>query len=287
MNGLAVWGSALRPKTLVASLSPVAVGSAVAAKAGSFSWTVLVLVLLAALGIQAVVNLHNDLADARRGADGPDRLGPPRASQMGWLTPRQIVTGILVALGVVVVCGGLLVWLAGWPLLALGLASILCAFLYTGGPLPLAYVGVADLFVVGFFGVGAVVGTVFAHGATLPAGIWWLGLAVGFAANTLLVVNNLRDRKSDARAGKKTTAVRFGVQFARVQYVFCWVLAYVNTLLALVPSEAWPSLLSMPLAGWLCVKIFRQDGRDLNSLLASSGQLAALFAALVVCGVLL
>ena len=156
---LAAWWLATRPRTLVAGLVPVAVGSGLAIRDGVFAPLAAAAALVGALLIQIGTNLVNDYFDFKRGADTADRLGPPRATQQGWLTPRAVFTGAMVCFALAFCVGLYLVWLAGWPLVVIGLSSLAAGYLYTGGPYPLAYNGLGDVFVLVFFGFVAVGGT--------------------------------------------------------------------------------------------------------------------------------
>ncbi len=286
---LQVWFSTIRPRTLVASLAPVCVGSALAWTQDSFRLDSFSASLLGALAIQTVVNFHNDLKDYEKGADTDERLGPPRACQMGWLTKAQLKKAIGLSLLIGALAGLYLVWLTGWPLLAVGVLGVVSAFAYTGGPYPLAYVGIAEVFVLVFFGFAAVVGTVFAHGAQISPEAWWLGGAIGAASNTLLVVNNLRDREGDRKVGKRTTAVRFGGQFARFQYAAYWTAAFWCTVAAARmdhPGLYFSLVLAIP-TFLAAQRVFRTDGKALNHELAAAGRLHAFLGILLTMGLVL
>ena len=224
---LGIWWAALRPNTLWAGFTPVLVGSALAFADGGLSIGPALAALAGAIFIQIGTNLFNDYSDFRKGADTEQRIGPARATQRGWLQPEDVLLGVKVSLGMAFLVGIFLVYVGGWPIVFLGLASLVCAIAYTGGPLPLAYVGLGDVFVMAFFGVGAVCGTYYVQTLTVSADALVASVAVGALATAILVVNNLRDRHTDAVAGKRTLAVRLGSGFTRVQYVLLVVMAFI------------------------------------------------------------
>lgn len=286
---LRAWLLATRPKTLPASVIPVAVGGALAATTPvGFSWWHWVGCLVGALLIQVAVNFANDAFDGISGADAPDRLGPARAVAQGWITPRAmfVATGIVLALALVIGC--VLADRGGWVILALGLVSLVCALAYTGGPFPLAHHGLGDVFVLVFFGHFAVLGTAWIQVAPLVAwnpdgalvGLpvaWWVAAtAVGLQAAAILCVNNVRDRVTDARVGKRTLAVRLGDRGGRILYALmqgaaaaCWiVLAWAWT-----PWLAIPAGLATVGGALLSYGVARTNGAALNGYLARSAGL--------------
>ena len=220
------WLAAARPKTLVAGLVPVLVGSAAAYHSGSVSFTVFISALLGALLIQVGTNYVNDAADFLRGADTSARIGPPRMAQLGLITPKQLYRGAAFCFILATLFGVLLTVHAGWPVLAIGVFSILAAISYTAGPMPLAYYGLGDLFVLIFFGWVAVCGTYFAHGNHISLETYILGGAVGFHAVALIAVNNIRDISTDISAGKRTVAVRIGEKNSKTYILFLLCVPY-------------------------------------------------------------
>lgn len=217
-SALRPWLLAARVKTLPAALVPVAVGAALAHRAGPVSPT-----LVAACGafsvlVQIGTNLANDLYDSERGADTAARRGPVRVTAAG-LMSAGAMRRALVVVNLAAVLGGLPALLARGPALApVGAAALLAGWAYTGGPFPLAYHGLGDVFVVLFFGVLAVAGSQYAISGVLDPGAVLLGLGVGLLCDNLLVVNNTRDLETDAAAAKRTLVVRLGRGFARAQY---------------------------------------------------------------------
>jgi 1,4-dihydroxy-2-naphthoate octaprenyltransferase len=209
---------AARPKTLTAALVPVGVGSALAAADGyQVRWGLALCALLGAGAIQIGTNLYNDLIDHERGADTHRRLGPVRATQAGLLSPARVRLAAGASFLVAVGFGVPLVLAGGWPILTLGLLSLLFGYAYTGGPYPLAYHGLGEVFVLLFFGLGAVGGTYWLHAGRLATGVLLAGAQVGLLACALLSVNNLRDIEEDAVTGKRTLVVRLGPAFGRAE----------------------------------------------------------------------
>jgi 1,4-dihydroxy-2-naphthoate octaprenyltransferase len=286
-----VWILASRPKTLPAAASPVIVGSAVAYYAGLFRFGPAVAALLAALLLQIGANLANDVFDFHKGADAGERLGPTRVTQSGLLPPKQVQMGMWVTFGLAALLGIYLAWVAGWLVIIVGLASILAAVAYTGGPFPFGYYGLGDLFVFFFFGPVAVCGTYFVQAGSLNWLVFWASLPMGFLITAILVVNNLRDINSDRLAGKMTLAVRLGVQGARLEYLFCAIAAL------LIPVGMWLtgllsvwimlSWLIIPMAVSLIRQVWHWTGRQLNITLAGTGRFTLLYALLFSIGVLL
>ncbi|MFU8847462.1 MAG: 1,4-dihydroxy-2-naphthoate polyprenyltransferase [Opitutales bacterium] len=218
MKRFHIWLEATRPKTLPAAVCPVMVGTALAFAVGRFDWRPASLCLLFALFIQIGTNFANDYLDGIRGSDTPDRIGPRRAVASGLVSAPVMKRATIAVLTLAFCLGLLLIPFGGWWLLAVGIASVLCAWLYTGGPYPLAYNGLGDIFVVFFFGFVAVGCTYFVQTGSISADVIWAGLACGLLINNILVVNNYRDVDEDRTSDKKTLAVRFGRNFARWQY---------------------------------------------------------------------
>lgn len=219
----ALW-LATRPKTLTASLIPVWLGTCLAsALHQKWSPLVFILSLLGATFIQIGTNFFNDAIDFVKGADGESRLGEARASQNGWLSVRAVYTVGAVFFLLALLCGIPLVYLGGWPIVMIGLISLLMGYLYTGGPYPLAYVGLGDLFVLIFFGWVAVGGTVYLHTSQVDLATFVLGSQVGALATVLIAINNIRDQREDLKVGKKTFAVRLG-RFSKWEVPFLFLI---------------------------------------------------------------
>ncbi len=286
------WLLATRPRTLPAAVGPVLVGLGVGLAQRMFDPLVAVACMAVALLLQIAANLSNDLFDHRSGADAEDRLGPPRAAASGLLSERELAIGTLVCLGLAGVVGLFLVAKGGVVLLVLGLLAMVLAVAYTGGPFPYGYRGLGEAAVFLTFGVLAVAGT-----AYLQTGAWSsLGLAAsvppGALVTAILVVNNLRDIGPDTRAGKVTLAVRFGVRFARLEYLALLVLAClvppVLVVTGLTHIGALLGLASIPLMVPLVREVFAEgDPRRLNPVLAGTARLVLVTCALFALGLAL
>ncbi len=285
------WVLAARPKTLPAAAAPVAVGTAVAISEGVFSFWPALAALLGALLIQIATNFANDVFDYKKGADTTERLGPLRVTQAGLLSPGQVMAGMWLTFGLAAVIGVYLVLVGGWPIVVIGLLSILAGIAYTGGPFPLGYNGLGDLFVFIFFGLVAVCGTYYVQALTVSAAAVWTAIPLGFLATAILVVNNLRDIDTDRAAGKKTMAVRLGRRGAQMEYLLLAGGSYLAPLLMalLGVSSAWVLLswLSLPLLRPLLHLIFKQKGRPLNQALAGTARLELVFSLLLALGLIL
>jgi 1,4-dihydroxy-2-naphthoate polyprenyltransferase len=286
-----VWMLASRPKTLPAAAAGVITGTALALHDGRFHFGPALAALLVALLLQIGSNLANDVYDYERGTDAGVRHGPTRVTQAQLLTPAQVKAGMLVVFGLAGLLGLYLASVAGWIVILVGLAAILSAIAYTGGPFPLGYHGLGDLFVFIFFGVAAVTGTYFVQAGTVSAQAWWMSIPIGLLIVDILVVNNLRDIHADRAAGKHTLAVRLGEHGSRVQYIVLLALSYlILPVLVLFDILPWQSLLawfSFPL-GWRTWQIVReQAGRPLNAALAGTGQTTLVYSLLFFVGMLL
>lgn len=286
---LRAWLAAARPATLTAGVVPVVVGTALAVADGVARPALAGAALLGAVLIQVGTNLVNDLGDFRRGADTAERLGPPRAVQRGWLSEREVAAGAAAALAGAVVVGISLVAAGGWPIALIGVASLACAVAYTAGPFPLAYVGLGDLFVLLFFGGAAVCGTYYVQARAVTGGAAWASVAAGLMATAILVVNNLRDRETDARAGKRTLVVRFGERFGRAEHAATLLVPYAMVAAAgALGGPGWLlPLVSLPLAVREVREVRRKDGAALNPHLGSTARVGVAFGALLSLGVAL
>ncbi len=279
------WLAAARPATLPASVVPVAVGSAVAFSEGMGSFAGVAVCLLAAVALQLATNFVNDYADFERGTDGADRLGPPRAAQQGWLTPRALRAGAVGALAVAAAAGGVGIAWGGWPIAAAGALALFCAWAYTGGPYPLGYHGLGDILVFAFFGLFAVVGTHWVQAHQLSPAAWASAVPIGFLATALIAVNNLRDRPTDVEAGKRTMAVRLGAAGARRYTAGLIGLAFAAlAVVAAAGAGAFAALplLTLPLALPVMRSVARDEGPALNATLAATGRLEVAFGVMLV-----
>jgi len=278
------WKLAIRPRTLPAAAAGVTMGSALAWHDGFFRLDATLACLCTALLLQIGSNLANDVFDFERGTDTPERLGPLRVTQAGLLSPSQVKYGIVVGFALAALFGLYLAWLGGWPIVIIGLAAILSAIAYTGGPFPLGYYGLGDLFVFIFFGLAAVAGTYYVQSGFVSTAAWWMTIPPGLIITAILVVNNLRDLESDRKAGKHTLAVMLGERSTKIQYLICMMAAYLvlplSAWMEVVPWSALLAWLSLPLAIHSTRVVFTQKARPLNSALAATGQIAVLFSVL-------
>jgi 1,4-dihydroxy-2-naphthoate octaprenyltransferase len=287
-----VWFLAARPPTLPAAVVPVLVGTAVGVSESSFRPAVFVVALLASLLIQIGTNFANDLSDFHKGADTAARLGPTRVTQSGLITPSDLKRGIAAAFGLALLAGLYLVYIGGWPIVVIGLVSILCGIAYTGGPWPLGYHGLGDLFVFIFFGVIAVTGSAYLQSGHVTTLALLASIPVGLLVTNILVINNLRDVETDREAGKHTLAVIFGELFARAQYTLFSMAAYIVIPFLWYVGGASPFVLltwlTLPLSARLVGPVYLGlSGRPLNKVLKMTGQLHLLFGALLALGLLL
>lgn len=290
LNFFQIWWLAIRPRTLPAAASGVVMGSALAWYDASFQWLPALACLLIALLLQISSNVANDVFDFERGADTAERLGPLRVTQAGYLSPAQVKRGLAVILGMAILLGLYLASLRGWTVIWLGAAAIISAIAYTGGPFPLGYHGLGDIFVFIFFGLAAVAGTYFVQVGSVSSAAWWLSVPVGLIVTAILVVNNLRDLENDRKAGKHTMAVRLGEHGAKSEYILLMVGAYlivpVLVWTKVVPVGAFLTWLSLPIAIHTLHVVLTQKGRPLNAALAGTGQTALLFSLLFWLGLL-
>ncbi|WP_053948267.1 1,4-dihydroxy-2-naphthoate polyprenyltransferase [Halolamina sediminis] len=298
------WVMAARPQTMPAAISPVLVGVGVAVHEGLFAPIPAAAALLGAILIQIGTNFANDYYDAIQGADTEDREGFTRVTAGGLIEPAAVKRAMWLTFAAAILVGSYLVWIGGVPILVIGLLSVASGIAYTGGPYPLGYHGLGDLFVFVFFGLVAVTGTVYVQAAAAVAGVP-MGLPEGTVPSlallaslpmaglttNVLVVNNVRDKEEDSRTGKRTLAVRFGYGVCRVEYVAMLALAYAVPVFLFVegfgPAVLLP-LLSIPLAAVVGRTVLtRTDGEALNPALERTGQLLALYAALFTTGLIL
>jgi 1,4-dihydroxy-2-naphthoate octaprenyltransferase len=265
-------------------------GSALAWRDGFFRLDAAVTCLFAALLLQIGSNLANDVFDFERGTDTSERLGPVRVTQAGLLTPFQIKMGMAVVFALAALLGLYLAWLGGWPIIIIGLAAIFSAIAYTGGPIPLGYYGLGDLFVFIFFGLASVAGTYYVQTGFVSPAAWWMTIPPGLIITAILVVNNLRDLANDRKAGKRTLAVIMGERATKIQYLVCMWAAYLAIPLAaslgVIPWTSLLTWLSAPLAVRASRLVLTQQGSPLNAALAGTGQTALLFSILFWVGLL-
>ena len=283
------WIIASRPKTLIAAIAPVILGSSLAFQEDSFNLLLFTVILITAILIQIGTNLVNDLFDYINGADNEDRLGPDRALQKGLLSKSQIESAIFFIFTIAVVLGFYLALIGGWPIVIIGSISILFGFLYTSGPYPLAYNGLGDIFVFIFFGLVSVSGTYYLYTGNFYMDSIILGSSVGSISTGILVVNNLRDIHNDKKFEKNTLAVLLGKRFTQIEYLLLMIIAY------LIPIYisfifGWKSSLyivyfTLPIAIQLILQVFFKEGADLNKTLEGTAKLLLLYTLLLSFGI--
>lgn len=283
------WVLAARPRTLPLALAPVAVGSAVAFGEGRARALPAAAAAAVALLLQLGANFANDLFDHERGADTPERLGPPRATALGLLSPSAMRAATGLAFAASALPGLYLVSLGGWPIALAGVLAVAAGLAYTGGPWPYGYHGLGEPAVFAFFGVVAVAGTHFVQAGSVSGLALAASLPVGALATAVLVVNNLRDLETDRRAGKRTLAVRLGAHGARLEHAGLVLGAFA------VPPALWltgtttaavlaPGLLLPPALGLVREVRSGAAGRALNGVLARTAGLALGFGLLFAVG---
>ncbi len=286
-----VWWLAIRPKTLPAAASGVVMGCALAWISHSFQILPALAALCVALLLQMGSNVANDVYDFERGADTSEGHGPFRVTQAGLMDPVQMKRGMWIIFSFAAFIGFYLAYLHGWLVIVLGAAAIASAIAYTGGPFPLGYYGLGDLFVFIFFGLMCVAGTYYVQTGTVSVAAWWMSVPIGLMVTDILVVNNLRDLEHDRVAHKRTLAVLIGERWTRIQYVVLMTISFL-----LLPVLIWSGVLpaytllawlSLPLAWRSTQLVLTQHGRPLNAALAGTGQAALAFSLLFFIGVLL
>jgi 1,4-dihydroxy-2-naphthoate octaprenyltransferase len=214
--GWRAWWHGARPRTLGAGLVPVVVG---ATAAGEIVWWRFAGALVVAAGLQTGVNYANDYFDGVKGVDTHERVGPPRLTASGTVSPRAVLTAAMVSVGVAALAGlALALVTEPWLILIVGACAIAATFLYSGGPRPYAGLGLGEVMVFVFFGLAATCGTTFVMVETVTADAWWSAAVMGLLAVAILEANNLRDIPTDTASGKRTLAVRIGDRATRALY---------------------------------------------------------------------
>ncbi len=279
---LGIWIVAIRPRTLWAGVSPVVIGTAMALEAGKLHWPSAVVCLLVALTIQIGTNFANDYFDFVKGTDTPDRLGPTRVTQAGLITPEAMKQAFIALMIIAGVLGLSLFPRGGWPIIMIAILSIASGILYTGGPFPLGYHGLGDIFTLIFFGPVALGGTYYVQTLEINSVVIVAGFAPGLLSVAMLTVNNLRDIDEDRSTGKRTLAVRFGRRFARLEFVIAVIVAgLIPIILSLTSSRNRYSLAAsfVMLAAIPAIKTVLSDttGPVLNKTLANTGKLLLLY----------
>jgi 1,4-dihydroxy-2-naphthoate polyprenyltransferase len=286
------WFQAARLRTLPAAFAPVLIGASLAYSISNFSLIITLTALLCAILIQIGTNFANDYYDFIKGADTPDRVGFVRATASGIIQPGAMKRATWITMALAFGTGLYLVWHGGWIVLLIGILSIIFGILYTGGPFPLAYNGLGDLFVFIFFGFVAVTGTYYVNTLEFDLLTIWASIAAGALTTSILVVNNLRDTATDRIAGKKTLGVRFGDRFLKMEYVVLMALAF-----AIPPHFRYQEgfslpvlmpMLLLPVAVYLCYTVWtNKDKPRLNNVLGQTAALLLLFSILFAAGLIL
>lgn len=288
---LKIWIQAARPQTLPAAFVPVLLGAVLAKHNDLLNWPITLVALLCAFLIQVGTNFANDYFDHKKGADTDERIGFERATAAGHVTQRQMLTATILTMGLAFLCGLYIVWHTGWLVLVIGIACLVFGILYTGGPYPLGYNGLGDIFVFIFFGIVAVTVTYYVNALSWSLASFWASLIPASLAVNILVVNNLRDIEQDAAANKKTLGVLFGENVLRWEYALMLIIAF-----AVPPHfyfrlgyDGWIFLpyLTVPLALLLLNQIWQPHKHHLNDTLKLTGILMLLFGILFGVGVLL
>lgn len=285
MSPVQVWILAARPKTLPAALAPVIAGTAVAFYEDGEHWPTAILTMITALLLQIAANFANDALDFRKGADTVERLGPTRVTSSGLVSPEGVIRATVIALLLAVATGLPLVFRGGWPILALGIAALICAVAYTGGPYPLAYLGLGEVFVFLFFGLAAVAGTAYIQTGDVTALSLAMSVPIGALAIGILVINNLRDIDTDRAAHKRTLAVRLGVKNTQREYALMLIIAGVAPVVFwLVGWLDWPVVLTIgwwPFGVGLWNQVTSSTGRALNPVLGNTGRALLVYSLLL------
>jgi len=284
---LSLWWLAIRPRTLPAAAAPVVVGAAVAIHDGVFALLPVLAAFLGALLLQIAVNLANDYFDAKNSIDSEARLGPVRVTQSGLIRPERVKMAMIVCLVLAALIFVYMTKVGGVPILLAGIASVLAALAYSGGPYPLASHGLGELFVFIFFGLVAVCGTYWVQAVSLSWLVVTASLPPGFLITAIMVVNNLRDRNTDAGAGKRTLAVRLGEINTIRLYRSLIVLSYIVVLLLVVFTAGGAILLpfaTLPIAISLWREIKAVTGTELNETLARTAKFSLFFSLLMAVG---
>ncbi|VAX28606.1 1,4-dihydroxy-2-naphthoate polyprenyltransferase [hydrothermal vent metagenome] len=285
------WVLASRPKTLPAAVSPILIGTSVAYYDDKLNIIAAIVALICSLLIQVGTNFVNDLYDHLKGSDSEERVGPERALATGMISVNEMKRVIYLTFVVTFLLGLYLVYIAGWPILLVGIFSIASGYAYTAGPYPLAYNGLGDIFVFVFFGVVAVVGTYYVQALQLTELIFVASIPAGTLITNILVVNNYRDIDEDRKNNKNTLAVKFGKQFSRIQYLVQMLIAYAVPVFVFINYDHSLAILLPLITLPIGIKLFRMliilEGKALNKTLELTAKLSVIFSILFSIGFLL
>ena len=285
------WILASRPRTLLAAIVPVLVGTSIAVHDGKFNFTAALIAMLCSIFIQVGTNFANDLFDYLHGSDKHDRIGPQRAVASGIISINEMKLGTILTFGLSFFLGLYLVFTGGVFVLLIGIISIIAGMAYTAGPYPLAYNGLGDVAAFLFFGLIGTVGTYYVQAHEVVSMAFWASIPVGALITNILVVNNYRDRDEDRSNGKNTLAVIFGEKFTRIQYVLFMILSYaiLFVVYSTFKKSIWVFLpmLSLPVSIKLIKMIYTLRGRELNKTLELTAKLSALYGLLFAIGIII
>lgn len=280
-----IWFLAARPRTLPAAVAPIVVGTAVAARENAFVWWIALLALVTALLLQVAANFANDAIDAKKGSDTAERTGPTRITAAGYVTYNQVMNATWITLVLAAATGIPLLIRGGWPFVALGIASLICAVAYTGGPFPISYLGLGEIFVFLFFGLIAVTGTAYLQTGELTALSLVASIPPGAMIVGILIVNNYRDRVQDEKVNKRTVAVRIGPKNTRIEYYIMLGLTmlspFVFWMLGWLNAWALLTVLSWPMFRQLIQQVQTLQGPPLNRTLGFTGMAALIHSLLL------
>ncbi len=285
------WFLAARPKTLLAALVPVMVGSSLAIHNGKFFLPYSLVALLCSILIQIGTNYTNDLYDHLKGSDTKERKGPLRVLSAGLISVEEMKIGIFVVFAITFLLGLYLVYAAGWIILAIGIVSIIAGLAYTAGPFPLAYNGLGDVFVFIFFGIVGTMGTYYLHHQEFTVLSFLISLPVGALITNILVVNNFRDIEEDRTAGKKTLAVIFGNTFSKFEFIVLLIISFLIPVILFTYYNFtyWIFLpyFSLPIAFLLIKMLNEYKGTQLNKMLELTAKFSALYGVLLSIGIII
>lgn len=288
-TGLRLWLMAVRPRTLTIAVAPVLAAAGLAWGQGhGLKVLPLLASLLGAVLIQAGTNLWNDVGDAERGGDQPLRQGPPRVTALGWASAGRVRAAASLSFLAAAAVGLYLAWLGGWPIVALGLASLVAGWAYSGGPRPIAYTALGEVFVLAFFGIGAVGGTMWLQTGSLSPEALLLGIAIGLPACAVLMANNYRDLEADRLVGRRTLAIRLGPDGSKAAYAGMVLAPFAVLMSPAAPDGGWVALAAAPMAVKLVLAFAGTPrGPAFNRILAATAQYQLVLAALAALGGLL
>jgi 1,4-dihydroxy-2-naphthoate polyprenyltransferase len=283
---------AARPQTLAAALVPILIGASLAYSDNQLRWDSTLVALFCAFAIQIGTNFANDYFDFVNGADTPDRIGFERATSAGTISPKAMLTATIATMLIAFLAGLYLVWVGGWVILIIGLLSLFFGILYTGGPYPLGYNGLGDLFVFIFFGIVAVSGTYYVNTLEWSTLSFWASLPVGALCVNILVVNNLRDVEQDKMSGKRTLGVLLGESALKIEYLLMLSVAFIIPVILyhFFEFSIWIMLsyLSLPFARSLNNQVwYHEDKKSLNRTLERTAQFMLLYGVLFSAGTIL